>query len=82
MLNGRSKEKLKHMDPNSAPGMDGFTVSWVREFWDDLEYVCKATPNKSHAKGMLSELLKTTIMKILMKGAMKLKTNKPPQHIL
>ena len=26
----------KHMKPNSSPGLDGFTVAWVRHFWDDL----------------------------------------------
>ena len=32
-----TKEELKnqlfnHMNPHSAPGLDGFTVSWVRHF--------------------------------------------------
>ena len=32
---------FQHMKPNSAPGMDGFTVSWVKEFWSDLEDICE-----------------------------------------
>ena len=31
---------FKHMKPTSAPGIDGFTVAWVRRFWSDLEDVC------------------------------------------
>ena len=26
----------KHMKNNSAPGIDGFTVAWVKAFWPDL----------------------------------------------
>ena len=33
--------QLKHqMKPNSSPGLDGFTVAWVRHFWDDLADLC------------------------------------------
>ena len=36
-----SKEELtealmKHMKPNSAPGIDGFSVKFIREFWPNL----------------------------------------------
>ena len=27
---------MEHMKPNSAPGLDGFTVAWIRHFWSDL----------------------------------------------
>ena len=29
-----------HMKPNSSPGLDSFTVAWVRHFWDDLTDLC------------------------------------------
>ena len=35
----------KHMKPNSSPGLDGFTVAWVRHFWDDLADLCVAAVN-------------------------------------
>ena len=27
---------MKHMKNSSAPGIDGFTVAWVKEFWEEL----------------------------------------------
>ena len=27
---------FNHMKPNSSPGIDDFTVSWLKEFWSEL----------------------------------------------
>ena len=59
---------FKHMKPTSAPGIDGFTVSWVRTFWPDLEDVCHSAINHCYEKGQLTTMLKTAIMKLLRKG--------------
>ena len=45
------------MKSNSAHGIDVFTVSWVREFWDDLEDIFELALNQAHENGKLSELL-------------------------
>ena len=59
---------FKHMKPTSAPGIDGFTVAWVRRFWSDLEDVCHSAINQCYEKGQLTTMLKTAIMKLLRKG--------------
>ena len=59
---------FNHMNPHSAPGLDGFTVSWVRHFWSDLEEICYIAINRCYEKGQLTTLLKTAIMKLLRKG--------------
>ena len=28
-----------HMNPSSSPGIDGFTVAYLRVFWNSLKYV-------------------------------------------
>ena len=66
---GELKTQLfKHMRPSSAPGIDGFTVAWVRKFWADLEDVCYNAINNCYQKGQLTIMLKTAIMKLLRKG--------------
>ena len=62
------KQLFNHMNPHSAPGLDGFTVSWVRHFWSDLEDICYIAINRCYEKGQLTTLLKTAIMKLLRKG--------------
>ena len=59
---------FKHMKATSAPGIDGFTVAWVRKFWPDLEDVCFRAINNCYEKGQLTTMLKTAIMKLLRKG--------------
>ena len=59
---------MKHMKNSSAPGIDGFTVAWVKEFWGDLGDICVQAVNDSFDAESLSTLLKTAIMKILRKG--------------
>ena len=68
-----SKEEMtnqlfKHMKPHSAPGIDGFTVDWVRAHWDDLADLCCVAVNACYEKGELTTMLKTAIMKLLRKG--------------
>ena len=68
-----SKEEMytqlyKHMKPHSAPGIDGFTVDWVRTHWDDLSDLAYMAVNACYNKGELTMMLKTAIMKLLRKG--------------
>ena len=56
------------MKPNSAPGIDGFTVAWVRTFWSSLEDFCYQTVNECNERGRLNCTLRVAIMKLLRKG--------------
>ena len=47
---------FKKMKGSSAPGIDGFTVNWLRKFWD------------SYKDGALTSPLKTGIIRLLRKG--------------
>lgn len=59
---------FQHMKPNSAPGIDGFTVAWIRTFWSNLEDLCYKTVNECYDKNKLSCTLRVAIMKLLRKG--------------
>ena len=56
------------MKPNSAPGLDGFSVAWVRKFWPQLADLTTMAINNCYDKGELTSLLKSAIMKLLPKG--------------
>ena len=63
-----TNQLFKHMKATSAPGIDGFTVAWVRKFWPDLVDLCYQSINNCYEKGQLTTMLKTAIMKLLRKG--------------
>ena len=56
------------MKPNSAPGIDGFTVKFLRIFWPSLKELITRGINKMKTKGKLTITLRTAIMKLLQKG--------------
>ena len=63
-----SKEELtnalfKDMKPNSAPGIDGFSVLFVREFWDSLVDLVWHTFNSMNLKGSLTSTIKSAIQR-------------------
>ena len=67
------EEELKHclfnkMKGGSAPGIDGFTVSWLRQFWFELGPLTTMAINECYREGELSSTLKTAIVKLLRKG--------------
>ena len=57
------------MKGNSAPGIDGFTVSWLRVFWDDMEDLTTKAINKCYEKGKLTETMNTAVINLLRKGS-------------
>ena len=68
-----SEEELKYclfhkMKGGSAPGIDGFTVSWLRQFWFELGALTTQAINECYINGELSTTLKTAIVKLLRKG--------------
>ena len=56
------------MHGNSAPGLDGFTVNWLRIFWQDLGTISMNALNDCFDNGGLTGLLKTAIVRLLRKG--------------
>ena len=62
------KALFEKMHGNSAPGLDGFTVNWLRTFWPELATITKNALNDCFHKGGLTGLLKTAIIRLLRKG--------------
>ena len=56
------------MKPNSAPGIDGFIVKFLRTFWQYLAPLITKEINYMKVKGKLSINLRTAIMQLLQKG--------------
>jgi hypothetical protein len=56
------------MHGNSAPGLDGFTVNWLRIFWQDLGTITMNALNDCFDNSGLTGLLKTAIVRLLRKG--------------
>ena len=57
------------MKGNSAPGIDGFTVSWLRVFWADMKTLTAKAINKCYEKGKLTDTMNTAVVKLLRKGS-------------
>ena len=51
------------MHGNSAPGLDGFTVNWLRTFWQDLAEITLNALNECFTNNGLTGLLKTAIVR-------------------
>ena len=56
------------MHGNSAPGLDGFTVNWLRTFWQELGEITRNALNDCFDNNGLTGLLKTAIVRLLRKG--------------
>ena len=59
---------FEDMKGNSAPGIDGFTVNFIREFWSPLGHVVKNAVNTSKSKGELTSTMRFAVFKLLCKG--------------
>ena len=84
-----SEEELKHclfnkMKGSSAPGIDGFTASWLRQFWFELGQLTTQAINECYRRDELSSTLKTAIVEDLRKGTQdpNLTTNYCPINLL
>ena len=62
------KALFEKMHGNSGPGLDGFTVNWLRTFWPELETITRNALNDCFHKGGLTWLLKTAVIRLLRKG--------------
>ena len=75
---------FKNMKGGSAPGIDGFTVAWLRQFWNELGTLTTMAINECYNNNELSQTLKTAIAKLLRKGQKDptLSTNHRPISLL
>ena len=59
---------FRNMKPHSAPCIDGFSVLFVRKFWESLVDLVWVALLSIKDKGMLTKTLRTAILKLLHKG--------------
>ena len=59
---------MNSMNGASAPGIDGFTVAWLRQFWPQLRTLVRMALNEMYDETALSEMCKLAIIRLLRKG--------------
>ena len=50
---------FKKMKGSSAPGIDGFTVNWLRKLWSSLKLITLKAINECYGEGSLTSNLRT-----------------------
>ena len=58
---------MNTMKGDSSPGIDGFIVNYLREFWNDLKTITKNALNSSFGNSLTTSL-RLAIVKLLRKG--------------
>ena len=58
---------FEHMNGSSSPGVDGFTVNYLRVFWPDMKDLTREALNASIGN-RLTRILNSAIIKLLRKG--------------
>ena len=59
---------MNSMKGASAPGIDGFTVAWLRQFWSDLITLFRLPLNEMYDESAMSNMCKLAIIRLLRKG--------------
>ena len=59
---------MNNMKPNSAPGIDGFTVKFIIVFWDSLRDLLRVAVNSMEKQGQMYLTLRLAIIKLLLKS--------------
>ena len=59
---------FKKIKGSSAPGIDGFTVNWLRKFWSSLKFITLNAINECYRDGSLTSNFRTGIIRLLKKG--------------
>ena len=67
-LQEMTKALNEDMKGTSVPGVDGFSVIFIRKFWDSLGALVRNAVNKCKSKNKLTSTLRTDIFKLLRKG--------------
>jgi len=59
---------IKNMKNNKSPGMDGFTVEFLKFFWENIKYFLLRSLNYAYFNGHMTEALKMGVITLLPKG--------------
>merc|ERR1711936_882489 len=59
---------MNSMKGASAPGIDGFTVAWLRQFWPQLRSLVRMALNEMYGETAMSEMCRLAIIRLLRKG--------------
>merc|ERR1712002_59874 len=59
---------MNSMNGASAPGIDGFTVGWLRQFWPMLRHLVRMALNEMYDEAAISEMCRLAIIRLLRKG--------------
>ena len=59
---------MNSMNGASAPGIDGFTVAWLRQFWPHLRTLVRMALNEMYDETAMSNMCKLAIIRLLRKG--------------
>ena len=59
---------MNSMKGASAPGIDGFTVAWLRQFWPHLRTLVRMALNEMYDESAMSNMCKLAIIRLLRKG--------------
>ena len=59
---------MNSMNGASAPGVDGFTVAWLRQFWPHLRTLVRMALNEMYDETAMSNMCKLAIIRLLRKG--------------
>ena len=63
-----NKALMEDMKPNSAPGIDCFTIKFIRVFWDSLRDLLRVAVKSMHKKRKMTSTLHLAIIKLLLKS--------------
>ena len=58
---------MNSMNGASAPGIDGFTVAWLRQFWPQLRMLVRMALNEMYDETALADMCKLAIIRLLRK---------------
>ena len=85
-MEGKLSKKELHtalffkMHSNSAPGLDGFIVNWLRTFWPELADIRQNAINDCFEDNRVTGLPKTAVVRILRKEEPKIPLSQNITH--
>ena len=59
---------MNFMKGASAPGIDGFTVNWLRQFWPELKTLVRLALNEMYDESTMSTMCRLAFIRLLRKG--------------
>ena len=68
ILNEELGQVLKKMKNNKSPGIDGISADFIKVFWHKLKFFITNAINRCYTKGILTVLMRQSIITCLPKG--------------